>query len=78
MLPYKEGNIFIAKAAAYGLFCNNIMKIRALPASEISRLILTFSRFQRKPVERFLTIEHGRHQFTDEYINLTKDFYLKF
>jgi tRNA1Val (adenine37-N6)-methyltransferase len=49
-----------------------------LPASEISRLILTFSRFQRKPVERFLTIEHGRHQFTDEYINLTKDFYLKF
>ena len=79
ILPYVEGNIFIAEAAQYGLFCNSMLKIRPLPTSEISRLILTFSRFQKKPVERFLTIEHGsRHEFTDEYINLTRDFYLKF
>jgi tRNA1Val (adenine37-N6)-methyltransferase len=78
-LPYVEGNIFIAEAALYRLFCNSMLKIRPLPTSEISRLILTFSRFQKKPVERFLTIEHGsRHEFTDEYINLTRDFYLKF
>jgi hypothetical protein len=29
--------------------------------------------------EKFLTIERGkRHEFTEDYINLTKDFYLKF
>ncbi len=79
IMPYVEGNIFIAEAAVYGLFCNSILKIRPLPTSDISRLILTFSRFQKKPVERFLTIEHGnRHEFTQEYINLTKEFYLKF
>jgi tRNA1Val (adenine37-N6)-methyltransferase len=55
------------------------LKIRPLPTAEIRRLILTFSRIQKKPVERFLTIEYGkRHEFTEEYIDLTKDFYLKF
>jgi tRNA1Val (adenine37-N6)-methyltransferase len=50
-----------------------------VPSSEIRRLILKFSRTQKKPVERFLTIEHGkRHEFTEEYVNLTKEFYLKF
>jgi tRNA1Val (adenine37-N6)-methyltransferase len=79
ILPYVEGNVFIAEAQEYGLYCNNIIKIKPLPASEIRRLILTFSRKQRIVTERFLTIEHGkRYDFTDEYINLTKDFYLKF
>lgn len=79
ILPYAEGNIFIADAAKYGLYCNNILKIKPLPTSEIRRLILTLSRSRQKPVEKFLTIEHGkRHEFTSEYISLTKDFYLKF
>jgi tRNA1Val (adenine37-N6)-methyltransferase len=79
ILPYAEGNIFIAEAAEYGFYCNNILKIRPLPTSEIRRLILTFSRRKLKPIEKFLTIEHGaRHEFTDDYKNLTKDFYLKF
>jgi tRNA1Val (adenine37-N6)-methyltransferase len=79
IMPYIEGNIFIADANKYGLYCNNILKIKPLPTSEIRRVILLFSRLRKKPVERFLTIEHGRrHEFTEEYINLTKDFYLKF
>jgi tRNA1Val (adenine37-N6)-methyltransferase len=79
ILPYIEGNIFIAEANKFGLYCNNTLKIKPLPTSEIRRLILTFSCIRKKPVESFLTIEHGRrHEFTDEYINLTKDFYLKF
>ena len=79
IMPYAEGSIFIAEANGYGLYCNNILKIKPLPTSEIRRLILTFSRIHKKPVERFLTIEHGkRYQFTQEYINLTRDFYLKF
>jgi tRNA1Val (adenine37-N6)-methyltransferase len=79
IMPYVEGNVFIAEAYKFGLYCNNILKIKPLPTAEIRRLVLTFSRTQQKPVERFLTIEHGkRHDFTEEYINLTKDFYLKF
>jgi tRNA1Val (adenine37-N6)-methyltransferase len=78
IMPYVEGTVFIANAAGYGFFCNSILKIKPLPTSEVRRLILSFSRIQKKPVEKFLIIEHGRHQFTDDYINLTKDFYLKF
>ena len=79
ILPYIEGTIFIAGAVNYGFFCNSILKIRPLPDSEIRRLILTFSRKKTIPAEKFLTIEKGRrHEFTEEYINLTKEFYLKF
>lgn len=79
ILPYVEGNVFIAEAQEYGFYCNSMLKIRPLPNMEVRRLVLTFSRKQSALSERFLTIEHGRrHEFTEEYINLTKDFYLKF
>ena len=79
IMPYAEGNIFIAEAVSYGLYCNGILKIRPLPTHEIRRLIMTFSRKNIKTKEGFLTIEHGaRHQYTDDYINLTREFYLKF
>jgi len=79
ILPYVEGNIFIAEAQEYGFYCNNIVKIKPLPSAEIRRLILRFSKTRQKASERFLTIEHGkRHEFTEEYIDLTRDFYLKF
>ena len=79
ILPYAEGNIFIADASGFGFYCNSILKIRPLPSSEIRRMILTFSRQRLSPTEKFLTIEHGqRHEFTEDYINLTKEFYLKF
>jgi tRNA1Val (adenine37-N6)-methyltransferase len=79
ILPYVEGNIFIAEAHKYGLYCNNILKIRPLPTSGIKRLILKFSKIRKEPVESFLTIEHGRrHEYTEEYMNLMKEFYLKF
>lgn len=79
IMPYVEGNVFIAEAQEYGFYCNKILKIRPLATSEIKRLILSFSRHKEKVSEKFLTIEQGRrHEFTEEYINLTKDFYLKF
>ena len=79
IMPYAEGNFFIAEANEFGLFCNNILKIRPLPTSEIRRMILTLSKQRLDPTEKFLTIEHGkRHEFTEDYINLTEDFYLNF
>jgi tRNA1Val (adenine37-N6)-methyltransferase len=79
IMPYDEGNILIAEAAESGLYCNRILKIRPNPASEIRRLILSFSRRRTRVSEKFLTIERGaRFDFTREYIELTRDFYLKF
>ncbi|HLN55098.1 MAG TPA: methyltransferase [Bacteroidales bacterium] len=79
IMPFAEGNVLIAEAAAYGLYCNEILKIKPLPSSEIRRLIMTFRRQKEKASEKFLTIEHGpRHEFTEDYRALTKDFYLRF
>lgn len=79
IMSYVEGNVFIAEAQKYGLYCNNVLKIKSLPTTEIRRLKLTFSRQRLRTTETFLTIEHGkRHEFTKEYISLTEDFYLKF
>jgi len=79
IMPYVEGNIFIEVASGYGLYCNSVLKIRPLPTSEIRRVILTFSRHHFLPKEKSLTIERGRrHDYTEEYKALTRDFYLKF
>ncbi len=80
ILPFVEGNIFSGKAREYGLRCNKILKIKPLPASPVKRLILTFSGHQHDIIEdEELIIENGRrHEFTDDYKNLTRDFYLDF
>lgn len=79
IMPYVEGSILVAEARDYGLFCNKMLKIRPLPTSEVRRMILTFSGERTLLHESWLTIEHGRrHEFTEGYKNLTKDFYLKF
>ncbi len=79
ILPYIEGNLFIADASVYGLYCNSILKIRPLPTSDIRRLILKFTRKRTSVKEKFLTIERGaRHEFTEDYVEMTKDFYLNF
>ena len=79
ILPRDEGTLFEEQAVNYGFYCSNIMKIKPLPASEIKRLIMIFSRIKKKPSESYLTIGKDiRHNFTEEYIHLTKDFYVKF
>ena len=79
ILPPDEGNRFMAKASEYGFFCNSILKIRSVPSSGIKRVILGFTRQKIDRVESCLTIEKGRrHEYTEEYIRLTKDFYIKF
>jgi tRNA1Val (adenine37-N6)-methyltransferase len=79
IMPYAEGSLLVAEAREYGFFCNSMIKIRPLPGSGIKRLILGFTRRNLTIQEKFLTIESGnRHEYTEEYINLTKDFYLRF
>lgn len=62
----------------FDLFPVKITRVKGTPTSEIKRSLLAFSKHQ---VENFpideLTIEISRHNYTPEYIQLTKDFYLK-
>ena len=78
IIPYKEEEKFIALAKDFDLFPIKITRVKGTPTSEIKRSLLAFSRniSENFPVDE-LVIETSRHIYTEEYIALTKDFYLK-
>jgi tRNA1Val (adenine37-N6)-methyltransferase len=79
ILPYAEGNLFIVTASAYGLYCSRMTRIKPLPEKSVRRLLMEFSRNMDKLKSDYLVIEKGkRHDYTSEYISLTRDFYLDF
>lgn len=77
IIPYKEEHSFLALALKVGLYPNYITRIKGNPTSEIKRSLLQFSFNQEKCEEDELIIEEGRHNYTQEYMELTKEFYLK-
>lgn len=77
VLPHKMENTFIEEASLIGLFPNRILRVKGNPNSEIKRSLIEFSYTETETHTSELIIETKRHQYTDDYINLTKDFYLK-
>lgn len=77
IIPFKEKDKFIQLADSQNLYPQKITNVKGNPTSSLVRSMVTFG-FEKLPcIEDELTIETERHQFTEDYINLTKDFYLK-
>jgi tRNA1Val (adenine37-N6)-methyltransferase len=78
IIPYKEEEKFLALAKEYELYPLKITRVKGTPTTEIKRSLLAFSRNENLTVTiNELIIETSRHQYTPEYIELTKHFYLK-
>jgi len=77
IIPYKEETNFISLASECSLFPTRICNVRGNVKSDIKRSLITFTFHKTKIIVSELTIEIERHQYTDAYINLVKDFYLK-
>ena len=77
IIPFKEEENFISLAKNYGLFVTNICHVQGNENSPIKRSLLQFSRKESTLKTTVLCIEKERHIYTQDYINLTKDFYLK-
>lgn len=78
IIPFKEEASFIALAEEYELYPIKITRVKGTPTAEIKRSLLAFKRFELPVLlADELIIETARHQYTPEYIELTKDFYLK-
>lgn len=77
IIPFKEETTFISLATSFRLFPNRVLRVRGNQSTEIKRSLLEFSFKEREVSEEELTIEIKRHQYTEDYINLTKEFYLK-
>ena len=76
IIPFQEEEKFIRLAESFHLFPHRITHVQGNPDSEIKRSLICFKRTKTTLEKTHLTIETGRHQYTDEYVTLTKDFYL--
>ena len=77
IIPYKKEVQFIDLAKQIGLYPEEITRVKGNPSSEIKRSLLLFTFNKKEVLEDELIIEIERHQYTKEYIELTKAFYLK-
>lgn len=77
VIPFKEEEHFIKLAAQANLFPKRILHVKGNPSSKVVRSLIEFSIINSNVKMEEMVIETTRHQYTKEYINLTKDFYLK-
>lgn len=78
IIPYKEEERFIDLCAEFELFPVKITRVKGSFTTPIVRSLLAFKRFELSTLDADeIVVEINRHEYTDDYINLTKDFYLK-
>jgi len=78
IIPYKEEERFIDLCAEVELFPVKVTRVKGSNNTPIVRSLLAFKRYELSVLTaEELVIEISRHEYTDDYINLTKDFYLK-
>lgn len=78
ILPYSEREKFIILALIENLYCKKELVIFPKKPKEAKRIILGFSKEKQKVWKSEMTIRKADNSYTDEYISLTKDFYLNF
>ena len=78
VIPYKEEERFIDLCAEYELYPVKATRVKGSHKTPIVRSLLAFRRYELSVLTADeLVIEINRHEYTDDYINLTQDFYLK-
>mgnify|MGYP000553028493 CR=1 FL=1 len=78
IIPFKEEARFLTLANEFELYPTQITRVKGTHTTDIKRSLLALSRNTiENPLINELIIEIGRHEYTPEYIDLTKDFYLK-
>lgn len=77
IIPKMEENTFVEMASEVNLFPRRICRVRGSKSSEEKRSMLEFTFNKTSPRIENLTIEISRHHYTEAYISLVKDFYLK-
>jgi tRNA1Val (adenine37-N6)-methyltransferase len=78
IIPFKEEENFIDLCAEVELYPVKVTRVKGTPTTAIKRSLLAFKRYELSTLTADeLIIETSRHQYTEDYINLTKEFYLK-
>ena len=79
ILPTKESQVFREMAEKQNLFLTKLTRVITRTDKPEKRLLMKFEFNQHEVEEDSIIIEkEGRHCYTDEYTELTKDYYLGF
>lgn len=77
ILPAENEELFLRQAGNAGLYAQHITRVHPIPGKPPKRCLLRLGRKSvDTPTEDHLTIELSRHQYSEEYIRLTHEFYL--
>lgn len=78
ILPYDQRQNLLDAAGQQGFYLCKETAVRSIPNAAPKRILADFSMENTAvPLSNQLTIEQADHQFTDEFRELAKDFYLK-
>jgi tRNA1Val (adenine37-N6)-methyltransferase len=77
VLPYTEGLQFIDLAKQHGFFCTRQYSFRTREGKPIERWLLEFSRMERETDTGEILLYKEELEWSDSYVELTRDFYLK-
>ena len=78
IMPSTEFELLAIEANKNNMYIVDVCWVRGTEKSPYKRVMLKLSKVQQPLVEQFLTLEKKRHEYSQEYIKLCKDFYLKF
>jgi len=76
IIPVEVGDEFIDLAKENQLFLSRKVNIKGIIHSNTKRLILEFSQFEKQLEESELIIEKSPRQYSDQYLELTKEFHV--
>jgi len=76
IIPAEVGNDFIEIAKENKLFLTRRINIKGIENSKVKRLILEFSLTENQPKESEFIIEKSPRQYSDQYLELTKEFHV--
>ena len=76
VLPSDQETAICRYARMSGLHLFRVLRIRTVPRKAPSRVVIEFSRLRPEEVSDSLLTIQNEGQYTQEYLSLTKDFYL--
>lgn len=77
IIPFKEEACFTSIAKKHDLHVHRRCRVRGNEKAEVKRSLLELSFLETTLKSEELIVEEDRHQYTDAYRYLVKDFYLK-
>lgn len=77
IIPFDQEQIFTELGLQHGLHAFRITRVKGSPERPVKRSLIQMQRHKADIDISNLTIETSRHNYTQDYIDLVKDFYLK-